>query len=197
MARVREKNSTDDYRALDVRTMQRDGLFAGPWRGNWRWYRNGKEIASVGIETCRDHIQLRYQSRSGDGEPVQHDYLVSVTWTPCHLGGERPWFNCPTCNKRVAKLYGGSVFTCRHCMRLNYRCQQISKRDQALERSWSLRRRLGTDAGPFDVPAEYLWRPKGMHRKTFAKHIEKLTHIDQQAVGSFEVLIGKLKHKVR
>ncbi|MFV9683359.1 hypothetical protein ACNFD4_11795 [Pseudomonas sp. NY15367] len=196
MSREREKDSTSDYRALDVRTMQRDGLLAGPWRGNWSWSRNGEQVASVGIETSREQIQLRYQSRRGGGEYVQYDYPVRITWTPCHLGGERPWFHCPSCGRRVAKLYGGGVFACRHCMRLNYRSQQVSKRDRALDRAWALRRKLGTDSGPFDLPAEYLARPKGMHRKTFARHVEKLAQMEAEVFAAYAKTIRLIEARL-
>lgn len=203
MSREREKDTTTDYRALDVRELHRSGLLAG-WRGDWRWSRGGEVVASIGIEADREQVQLRYQSRKAGGDPVQHDYPVRITWTPCHLGGERPWFLCPCCGRRVAKLYGGTVFACRHCMRLNYRCQQVNKSDRALDRAWTLRHRLGCDAGPFDYPAEYVRRPKGMHRSTFARHIERLARIETQALASFaksltliEARLGRVQRQQR
>ena len=45
------------------------------------------------------------------------------TSTPCHFGGERLWFQCPTpgCHRRAAKLYlGARVFACRRCYNLAY-----------------------------------------------------------------------------
>lgn len=190
MSREREKDSTSDYRTLNVRTMHRDGLFTCPWRGNWSWSRNGEQVASVGIETSREQIQLSYQSRRAGRDSVQHDYPVRITWTPCHFGGERPWFHCPSCDRRVGKLYGGSVFACRHCMRLNYRSQQASKRDRALDRAWALRHKLGIDSGPFDLPAEYIPRPKGMHRKTFARHIERLAQMEAEVIAVYAKTIS-------
>ncbi|TRO13107.1 hypothetical protein EQ836_17205 [Ectopseudomonas mendocina] len=78
-------------------------------------------------------------------------------------------------------------------MRLNYPSQQASKRDRALAQAWTLRRRLGCDAGPFEYPAEYIRRPKGMHRATFAKRIEKLARIELQAVANVETFIAALE----
>ncbi|XFB08130.1 hypothetical protein AAGT13_09390, partial [Azotobacter salinestris] len=80
-------------------------------------------MATIGIEAeSRDRVRLRYQV-TVRGERQAKDYPVPVTWTPCHLGGERPWFLCPYCGRRVAKLYLQSVFACRHCLRLNYASQ--------------------------------------------------------------------------
>lgn len=40
-----------------------------------------------------------------------------------HFGGQRYWFLCPRCSKRVGKLYRPKMadeFECRHCHRLTY-----------------------------------------------------------------------------
>jgi len=49
-------------------------------------------------------------------------YPVRLDWTACNFGGERTWFLCPTmgCGRRVAILYGGEIFACRHCYQLTY-----------------------------------------------------------------------------
>lgn len=196
MARTREKESTDDYRTLNISALTRENLLRSGISFEWAWWRRGEKVASIGIVIESLHsIRLRYQSRSRGSEPTQHDYPVKIDWTPCHLGGERPWLVCPSCGGRAAKLYSGSVFACRHCMRLNYPSQQANKRDRALDRTWTLRRELGCDAGPFDYPAEYISRPKGMHRTTFAKRLEKLVRVERQAVANVETFIATLARK--
>lgn len=46
------------------------------------------------------------------------------------FGGFQTFFLCPGCGQRARYLYyTGSGFLCRKCARLNYRCQQESKRD--------------------------------------------------------------------
>ncbi|WP_260679630.1 hypothetical protein [Ectopseudomonas mendocina] len=194
MARQREKDSTDDYRTLNISALKRDGSLQPGMRFEWSWWRRGEKVASIGIAIeSRHSMRLRYRSSRQGNEPVLHDYPVAISWTPCHLGGKRPWLHCPSCDRRVGKLYSGSVFACRHCMRLNYPSQQASKRDRALAQAWTLRRRLGCDAGPFEYPAEYIRRPKGMHRATFAKRIEKLARIELQAVANVETFIAALE----
>jgi hypothetical protein len=50
-------------------------------------------------------------------------YELSVTWTDCHYGGQRPWFLCPRCSARVGKLYQrplGITLACRRCQQLTY-----------------------------------------------------------------------------
>lgn len=191
MARAREKRSTSDYRTLNICGLKRESLLRPGISFEWAWWRRGEKVASINIAIeSRQCMRLRYQSHSLGSEPTQHDYPVTIDWTPCHLGGERPWLHCPNCARRVAKLYGGAVFACRHCMRLNYPSQQASKRDRALDRSWELRRKLGCDAGPFDYPAEYIRRPKGMHRTTFARHIERLERVETKAIFAFERMVA-------
>jgi hypothetical protein len=190
MPRPREKETTTSYRALSIISLWRDSDLQPGRSFDWGWWRHSEKVASISIAIeSRHSLRLRYQSRSGGRDPIQHDYPVAIGWTPCHLGGERPWLHCPNCSRRVAKLYGGAVFTCRHCMRLNYPSQQASKRDRALDRSWELRRKLGCDAGPFDYPAEYIRRPKGMHRKTFARHIERLERVEEKALAAVEMIL--------
>ena len=62
-------------------------------------------------------MTLIYRSRSGNEDWEDQNYPVWLDWTPCHFGGERPWFRCPAmgCGRRVAILYGGRIFACRHC----------------------------------------------------------------------------------
>lgn len=194
MARAREKDSTNDYRTLNISALKREGCLQSGSRFDWSWWRRGEKVASIGIAIeSRYSMRLRYRSSRHGSNSVQHDYPVAISWTPCHLGGERPWLHCPSCDRRVGKLYSGSVFACRHCMRLNYPSQQASKRDRPLSQAWTLRRRLGCDAGPFEYPAEYIRRPKGMHRTTFAKRIEKLARIELQAVANVETFIAALE----
>jgi len=49
----------------------------------------------------------------GQGAPQQ----IRASRTKVHFGGERPWFHCPQCHNRVARLYGGlGGYFCRACI---------------------------------------------------------------------------------
>lgn len=193
MSRSREKNRVEDHRRLQISTLNKDGVLQEGWRCNWNWLRSGRVISSIGLEMqSRNYLRLHYQlTRHGQSE--QLDYQVRITWTPCHLGGERPWFLCPCCGRRVAILYLNRVFACRHCQRLNYASQQAGKRDLACDQSWKLRRALGCDLGFLDLPAEFVSRPKGMHRHTFARKISRLQRReDERAVANMGVMLERL-----
>ena len=53
---------------------------------------------------------------------------VEVTTTSCFFGGERHWFLCPLCHKRVAALYLKGSFGCRDCHNLIYASQSVNRR---------------------------------------------------------------------
>lgn len=196
MARAREKDAAEDYRTLSITALQRERVLLPGNSLEWVWRRDGEKVASIGMTIESRHLmRLRYQSRRHGSTPTQHDYPVTISWTPCHLGGERPWLHCPHCSRRVVKLYGGTVFACRHCMRLNYRSQKTSKRDRAIDRAWTLRHRLGCDAGLCDLPAKCIPRPKGMHHTTFARRIEQLSSIEEQVLVESEALLASLERR--
>jgi hypothetical protein len=146
-------------------------------------------VASIGIETeTLERVRLRYQVTIRSRTEAR-DYPVPITWTPCHLGGNRPWFLCPCCDRRVAKLYSSTLFACRHCLRLNYRSQQANKRDRPCDRSWDLRRTLGRKEGFLSLPAEFIPKPKGMHWRTFGRKVEQLKEVDARALAEAAALI--------
>lgn len=195
MARAKEKAATNEYRTLDIRSLSKAGVLSPGYSCSWEWKRRGKVMASIGVRTeSHASVRLSYQVKS-EGQPKQKDYCVPITWTPCHLGGERPWFLCPCCSRRVAKLYGGAVFACRHCWRLNYASQQANKRDRASDRSWTLRQALGCDESFLCLPAEYIPKPKGMHWRTFERKIEQLQEVDARALADASAMIASIERR--
>lgn len=162
------KSTTSDMRALDVRRLQRDGLLTPGLAFSWQWNVCGKEVASIQIRTEVDRVILDYRSRSIGGEWRPTEYPVYLEWTGLHYGGRRPWFRCPKegCGRRVAILFGGSIFACRHCHRLAYECQRETNDDRAMRRADTIRRRLGWRAGIAHLAGG---KPKGMHWRTFER----------------------------
>jgi hypothetical protein len=163
------KSTTGAYLQLDVRRLQRDGLLERRGEFNWRWSRNGEAVGDINIRPETDRVILRYRTRSrGETDWVEQQFPVSLGRTPCHYGGERVWFHCPArgCGRRVAILYGGAIFACRHCHLLAYPCQREQPHDRALNRVQDLNIKLGGTGCTFDgMPP----RPKGMHRVTYQR----------------------------
>lgn len=159
---------THDYRQLDVRRWQRDNLLAPGYTFVWQWTRDGEKLASIGVWTETDRIILLYRHRSDDDEWKTKAYTVRLDWTPCTYGGRRVWFICPAldCGRRVAILYGGGIFACRHCYKLAYACQREAPHDRAARRADRIRERLGWEPGILNGGDS---KPKGMHQRTYER----------------------------
>lgn len=162
------KNTTSDMRPLDIRKLQRNGLLTPGRAFGWHWTVNGKEVASIQMRTEVDRVILNYRTRSNVGEWQPMEYPVYLEWTGLHFGGRRAWFLCPAkgCGRRVAILFGGSIFACRHCYRLAYASERETAGDRAMRRAGKIRDRLGWEAGIANPEGG---KPKGMHWRTFER----------------------------
>lgn len=164
------KDTTSDYRALDVRRLQRDCLLTPGRSFGWNWTRHGEIVASIQVRTEIGRIILSYRHRSGGSEWQPVSYPVQLARTNCSLGGRRTWLLCPArnCGRRVAVLYIGSsgIFACRHCCKLAYASQREAADDRAARRADRIRERLGWEAGILNGEGD---KPKGMHWRTFSR----------------------------
>ena len=160
------KRTTSEMRSLDVRKLQRDGLLTPERSVSLTWSRNGKPEATIDMQVDSDRVSLDYRQRDRGGEWQAMNYPVRLAWTPCTYGGQRAWWLCPAvgCGRRVAVLYGGSVFACRHCQRLAYKSQRETPNDRAYRRANNLRDRLGWVPGVIHGAGV---KPKGMHWRTY------------------------------
>jgi hypothetical protein len=141
-----KKDTVEECRSIDVGSLRREGQLrrGHVWSGRMWWSdSSGQEIASLGMAVCDSSVRLNYTLHwKYQGRPPDHiDYTVPVVWTPCHFGGERPWFLCPGrgCGRRVAKLYMApgvaKYYLCRHCHDLTYKSrQQWNKQVAALRK---------------------------------------------------------------
>lgn len=105
---------------------------------------------------------LSYRMQS-TGEVI--DQRLQTQTSPCHLGGQRYWFTCPRCSKRVAVLYApGRYFACQQRCGLGYAQQKEGAVDRASTRVDKLRKRLGWEAGILNGEGN---KPKGMNWQTY------------------------------
>ena len=144
------RDTTSSYRVLDIRRFQRQGVLQPGREFNWQWSREGEVIAWIRVTVEPDCVRLSYRNRRGEHESWQEEnYPVTVEWTRCNYGGSRAWFRCPAagCGRRVAILYGGGIFACRHCYGLNYQSQHEQGWDRALSRTQNIRVKLGGEPG--------------------------------------------------
>lgn len=177
-------NCTDEMRTLDVRKISRAGLLIPGDVFSWNWHRGGPTTGSVAFQVQADKVIFNYRRRSppySGGEAV--NYPVRLDWTPCALGGQRVWWRCPAvgCGRRVAVLYAGPVFACRHCWRLAYRSQREPEHERAGRRADAIRERLGWEPGFLNGGG---CKPSGMHWRTFQRlRAEHDTCVSQSIAG--------------
>ncbi|MDG1372118.1 MAG: hypothetical protein P8Q48_18095 [Paracoccaceae bacterium] len=166
-------DTTVGYRSIDIRWLKREGLLTFPQSRSITWSRNGEVTGSINIRPEIGRIFLNYRHLEHGGEWQAEDYPVYLDKTPCNMGGERQWFRCPArgCGRRVAILYGGSIFACRHCHRLAYPSQREDAGDRATRRADRIRDILGWPGGILEGGG---WgKPKGMHWRTYKRHCER------------------------
>jgi hypothetical protein len=141
-------------------------------RFSWKWTRGDIPSGDIQIATENDAIWLIYRVRRyGASEWKDIQQRVHLTWTKYHLGGKRPWFQCPVssngkyCGRRVAKLHlAHELFACRQCSGLAYESQQDSDPDPVFNKAQKIRIRLG---GSGNITLPFPPKPKGMHWKTY------------------------------
>ncbi len=181
--RKRGKTTTDEMWRLDVRCLARSGYLKPGMAFGWHWRSNGETAASINLTVEVDQVWLQYKLRERGGEWEDMCYPVSLEMTQCHMGGARVWWRCPVagCGQRVAVLYGGRMYACRHCHRLAYRCQREVDYDRATRRADTLRGRLGWLAVILSGSGV---KPKGMHWSTFQRLCaEHDAHVNRSLAG--------------
>jgi len=149
------RTTCESCTSIDVRRWHREGRLRDGQYFSWSWTRGGESAGSIRVRSEWDAVVLTYRSRSwGASEWKSIEQRVPITWTPCYLGGQRPWFVCSVycngryCGRRAAVLYGaGELFACRRCYGLAYASQQESAHQRGLGKSQKIRMRLGVESG--------------------------------------------------
>jgi hypothetical protein len=166
--RARGKSVTTDLLSLDIRRLARAGHLVPGQSFCWQWSLNGERAANITMHSAIDLVSLQYGVQDRDGELQVLNYPVRVSWTPNAYGGRRAWWHCPAigCGRRVAILYGSSIFKCRHCCRLAYRTQREGTYGRACIQAEKLRLKLQWELGTLNLKGG---KPMGMHWRTFRR----------------------------
>lgn len=186
---------TPHYRKIDVRCWQRERLLIPGYSFGWQWVVDGEIKASIQVMAETDHIILSYRHRIGTADWASKEYPVRLVWTPCAFGGKRAWFLCPAqgCGRRVAVLYGGGIFACRHCHKLAYPSQRETPDDRLLRRADGIRARLGWDLGILNASG---CKPKGMHWRTFICLIEEHNRLVIQVLAGMNRRLETIQERI-
>jgi len=161
------KITVDLALSLDVRALQRTGLMQpGSWLvAPWA---TGTAPAAVTVEVQYSAVRLHLSTEVCGVSLEIRSHVIQLESTPCHFGGQRFWFTCPTpdCGRRAALLYfAGVAFACRVCLDLSYPSQRERAPDRALRRAQSLRKQLG---GSASILVPFPTKPPRMHWRTYA-----------------------------
>jgi hypothetical protein len=150
----------EDCAAIDIRDLHRRAQAGRPGACvSWRWNRGGKLLCSIDMWLHEDHVVLADVT-----DPAQpRTESIILMRTPCHYGGTRPWFCCPGCQQRCAKLYlRRGRFLCRPCHGLGYLSQLEARAERPRLIAHRIRRSLGASSNllvPFpNKPARMHWR---------------------------------------
>ena len=121
------KSSTKEFLCVDIRKMHRQGQLRSD-ASTVITDRAGHAETQLAAQT--DQVTIRHGIRLLAGFRELARQTIKLDKTPCHYGGERSWFRCPGCDRRVAVLYGQKLengasvknrrFKCRRCHNFVY-----------------------------------------------------------------------------
>lgn len=135
------KQLVSGFHAFDIKVLAR-GKYLSPFsKYDWVWRTDkGTQQTSVGVTVLQDSLQVAFPM----GAQRVHQ-TIQLTYSLGPQGGKRPWFACPTCQRRVGVLYHavGLPFRCRTCCDLAYPSQYQSRNRSygRQHRGFSLRER--------------------------------------------------------
>jgi hypothetical protein len=152
-----------DSEILDVNLLHRQRAFAGPVGYFPLRY----------LKTYRDRIELTRPART-----------IAIVRTRLHSGGLRPWFICPRCRRRCARLYLTSIdVACRICSDLWFTSQRKHRPTRLRLKAKAIRAMLWSDQ--YGRPL----RPRRMGKRVYQRHIMVLTRV-QAALSSGSPVIS-------
>ena len=167
--RRRQWATAEHCKSIDVRHFRRIGALEPGDAGTVYW----PDMEGVAISADGDSVKVH---PIRPGATLQR---IPILWTPCNFGGERPWFGCPACSRRVSVLYlRDDGFACRTCAGLCYR----SQREDEMARAWRKQRRIEARLG-----GRYA-RPRGMHEATWAKLLSQIDQCEGRRLRALHAL---------
>lgn len=189
------RSTVESVRSLDVNRWHREGYLRAGLAFSWEWtYADGGR-AVINAESRPEEVVLRYRIREARGDWKSVDEVVPLERTPCHFGGFRSWFRCPSCGRRAVKLYGaGTYFLCRRCYGLAYASQREKRCERASRRALKIRRRLGGEA---DFVSPFPWKPKGMHWRTYSRLWRKAQEAELVSLRGVHLWLDRMEAKLR
>ena len=132
MGRPRYYDTVEESRQISLPWLRKRGCIKSWHSGTLTWTSSFHE-SSIGFEISLwnndSYMRLYYATTDRwSGEKTSHDYRIALIKTPCRFGGNRFWFQCPNCWRKVSTLMisSHSKYACRRCLHLTYGSRQRS-----------------------------------------------------------------------
>ncbi len=183
------RTTTGQALTLDVNNLNKRGVLTAGVVAKSEWTRGGEPYGNIQIHSKENEISLIYKTRIRDGDWQDVNEAVSIVWEPCRFGGQRPFFLCPQCGRRIIKLYGVSRFLCRTCNNLIYPSQRERWSDRALRKANRLRQKLGGNPG---MASSIAPRPRYMHHRTYEQITDGIHESETTAMEFTFALVKRL-----
>jgi hypothetical protein len=157
----------DDRISIDIRDWHQHKILKPDARFHWWSFSTNGSCALIRVTVILNGIRVDVAVDQGTSVVIRKGSLICLTHTRCHYGGSRPWFQCPRCERRSARLYfSAHHWICRICTGCRYRTQSESRLTRSIRKARKIRSRLG--ASP-NLTEKIETRPKGMHTRTFER----------------------------
>ena len=96
----------------------------------------GKNMSRLTVENCEKIAVTDLDFSHLEALWIEvNKQIIDLTKTRCNYGGNRYWFNCPRCGKRVGALYRkplSLLFLCRLCQNLTYQLTKYRRSNHEL-----------------------------------------------------------------
>ena len=183
---------TTELPAIDVRELRRLGVFD---LGDTYVVRDHSgQSLRLSYDPDEDVVEVVLVTAPGAVAAPAWLGPVLTSWTPCPMGGHRPWFACPLCGRRVAILYLAGALACRRCLHLAYPSTREGKIDRLCRRRQRLWNRLGGRTRQLhDLPE----RPRGMRGRTYDRIIQELLSVEHAILASSAAAVSDALSRLR
>lgn len=211
----RKRVTVEACARLDVAMLKRAGLFDSAGLGMHYWsYTNNQQSGCIimAFAVAPNVVTLAIVPK-GQEPPIKDGVLdvtklthlqrVRVSHTDCNYGKSRAWLHCPTCGRRVFRLfYYDHTFSgdtqvhylaCRHCYGLTYQQRRSRGFDRYQDRAAKIKSKLirrgarEIEGMPWYIPPN---KPKGMHWRTYEGLMKKFERASEQADEMFCIALA-------
>lgn len=188
---LRASRSVEELLSIDIRLWHRARLLSAESQFNWCWHIGSRRVAWLHAVPRAKRLDLWYRNLTSRDAILQQ--AIPLTYTPCHFGGHRPWFRCPTCSCRAAVLYLAGHWICRHCCNARYPSQSEDRSTRALRHAARLRVILGLS---ITTPLQWAARPSGMHVRRFRRLLDQIAAAERKAIEQPPGWLVRLEEKL-